>query len=790
MARTAHYDMRDKSRQGSRRVAGTHARATRRPPRLTSVGVPTPRAHAAVTSSDILAFRRMFVFHPHDYAVQRFDWTIRGKGEWQRIPTERHPALTDTELRGHLDQREALAVYAARRARPDGERGGRISVTRHLLIDLDLGAGPDDLRRRAAAVRQALGEPTFVLSSPSGGAHLVYLFERETPLFPIRGPGGNTGSAILLLKHRNLAEKRGVVEVFPGALCWLAPENVCRLPFGPGAYLLDPETLSIVDGAHFGVRALRFVGEQLESGDLEYADPAVWAREALALPIARNLRPTGVISTARERAQKYLDHGLPGFGERRRAVLSLAYYWWWQGKSEEEATRLTQDWLESHHNNNSRDWNASRNKQPLLDDCQSVVEFVYERRREMMIRRAQEMPPLTCEEVRPITELALRVAERTKGGQPVYIKTRTKSVRIDPVKLVEFGVLVLQHCAARLHRLAARAYEYAERRFDARYASVIERCRPDYETRRFRLPISARLMMSLPSGSERGTMSRAPTKRAVGKDSIAAYMRFLAIELPDIFSLASDYFAQGRKCRDFYVRLDVFGARVVSSGSDAWIRTDSVDRLEPLVSRYVWKEKLEADVRSPAPGWCVAAPPVFALQFVRDRVLAAVAAKRSIALIKAGVVAQPVAPDWVGDDPARHLKSLPEATIARVLSVCVTLSHTDPLIIAPFVLAAHLDDLSGGIQEVLADALHACFPEACVHVSAAEEPHTPLRVRCSLSDEVHQVSDQRLLNRATTRATEAAIREAVWRARLHMRPSDFDEEETAWKTQGLVSPPR
>ena len=138
-----------------------------------NLGVPTPRTVASATAADVPRFKQMFVFHPYDYAIQSIDWERRVRREWRKIPTDQHPPITDVELLAHLNQRESVAVYAAKREREKNGTTQRFSTTRHLLIDLDLGNGHEDVLARAAGERKALGAPTFALSSPGGGVHRI-----------------------------------------------------------------------------------------------------------------------------------------------------------------------------------------------------------------------------------------------------------------------------------------------------------------------------------------------------------------------------------------------------------------------------------------------------------------------------------------------------------------------------------------------------------------------------------------------------------------------------------------
>lgn len=787
---------RDFSRQRRRRPTRNSERSrneaapTAAEPNRSSVGVPTPRLDVSTTAADLQAFKQMFVFHKYDYAIQNFDWQRRLRWEWCRIPTERHPPLSDAELLAHLDQRASLAAYAKRCEREDGTTGGRISTTRHLLIDLDIGNGHDDVLARATIVRQALGSPTFALSSPGGGAHLIYVFEHEVPLFQLRGPGGVTGAAIDLLTYHGLPERRGVMEVFPAACSWLAKENVCRLPFGPGAYLLDLDRLSIEDSTMFGVRALRHISEQLASGELEYVNESAWREQSLKLPIIRRPRPDGVLVSAQTIAQPYLDHGLRAYGERRRAIRALAYHWWWESQGEEDAVRLAKDWLIANHNNCSKDWNAARDKRRLLADCEDVVRLVYARRRSYMMTRNIYTPLLTLSEVQPLVDLAMAVAAQSKAGCPAVVTVRTKTVRIDPVKLVDFGVHILQFFVRRLEQIALLAFEHSHGRFDQTYRRVIKRCRPDVHAQRFRLPLPKRAMTSFVRQQVMDDDACSGRRRVVGRDSVAAYMQFLLKQLPESFSLASNYFAQGRKCRDYWVHVDLLGDRVVSSGADAWIRTESARALRPDISRHVWNTKLRADVEASARRFTTeVSAPMFALDYLRRGVADAIEVQRSMARVSAGIFSLPVEPNWQRDDPERHLLALPAGLRTQAWTISAALAPLEPLRLAPFVRMEHLRDLLPAIRARVDEAVQAALPATGICTSLPNEIDAELRIEIESADGTQDPATIRMLKRALKKAITAATRDVIWCSQLHLLPAEHEAElaDSGW---GHCCPPR
>ena len=45
--------------------------------------------------------------------------------------------------------------------------------------------------------------------------------------------------------------------------------------------------------------------------------------------------------------------------------------------------------------------------------------------------------------------------------------------------------------------------------------------------------------------------------------------------------MASDYHAQQYRSRDYWVPVDMYGARVVETGADAWALAELVDSIRP-----------------------------------------------------------------------------------------------------------------------------------------------------------------------------------------------------------------
>lgn len=803
---------RDNSRQRSTRPSSARSgtEAEKPTPKAFRIAAPTPPLQCAATDADLRMFKRLVVFHKYDYALQVIDWVTRTRSDWRRLPTDRHPALSAEQVYAHLEQRESIAAYAAKRPFVINGEYRRRAITKHLLVDLDSDGSDEDLRSRVDAVRRALGEPTFVQMSPGGGVHMVYLFGRETPLLNLRGPGGRSGSVMRLLREQGLAEIRGAVEVFPADKSWQAAENGCRLPFGPGSYLLDSQTLCIKDSTLCGINALRYISARLASGELAFVDVNAWHARAAKLP--RLPRDNGrVVANAFEVAKPFLDHGLRKFGERRRALLALAHHWLWQNEPESRAVALAQEWLRLRHNDCSRTWNEAHDKQAVLDECEEIVTAVYRVHRLRVAKNTNDLPLLTVDEVRPLLLLALKVASSRHSGRPVTFTARTKRVPIDPVKLVELGVHMLRCFVARLECIAMEAFTKGGGDFSDAYRRVLSRCRPNFAAQRFRLPLPRAAMLQR-RAPEEGEHSRG--KRAVGKDRVAAYLGFLLQNAPEDFRMASDFHAQQYKSRDYWVPVDLYGERVVETGADAWALAELIDSIRPLVSRYLWVKKLQPSVKKLSRDLPYARPLAFALRGVRMRIDAGVQGRLVQRHLDAGGTVSPVAADWKPGSPEQPLLRLPEHLRLRVEDLKVTLNVMMAMELAPFVRLDHLNDLRRDTQEILCEAFATCFPNAAFHVKASIRPNTSSRVRVHLASDAAATdvagspdeggpafspTDQdgpdsvRRLKRAISGATRAALRDAIFRRNLHMHadlrqfdgPTGFSRDSV-----GATPPPR
>ena len=536
-------------------------------------------AAVPATTDDVTRYRRLFSLRQFDYASHdvRRDEGVVSRGAWTRPTAASHPPIDDAQLRAVLDGHLALATYAPD-AWVDTARGGQLhTLTRFVAVDLDNQGDGCDLRKRATGVYRALGLPTFVLSSPGNGVHLYYMFASDTHLWSLRAPGGTSGAVMRLLAAHGLPEERGRVEVYPTAR--IASENQFRLPFGIGAYLLDPYTLEVYAPALSGARALRAVDQHLGDGTWEFHDPAIWHDASRAVRVRPRTRQGSREWLERQRYAAALLHtGLTAFGQRQRAVVALAYLFHSQDVGRSAAVAATQQWLRDKHNNHSRTWNEAINKAAVLEDTRRTVEDIYARCDATRPLRSAELPMLTTAEISPVVNLALDIAQRERSGERTVRQAGTSLVRIDPVKLLDFALLLMRRFVQEALRPSAAAHSSDTQMVtDTRRGIARRHSRAD--DGRFVLAMPATLMETGHGGGN----------AAVCKDAVPTYRRFLEEQLPLRFSQHSQHFAQGAMCRKYRVFIDLGGERTISSVGEAFAAVASAGTVRPLVSRRTWR---------------------------------------------------------------------------------------------------------------------------------------------------------------------------------------------------------
>jgi hypothetical protein len=261
----------------------------------------------------------------------------------------------------------------------------RKHVTRYVIIDLDARTAGDDLWAHYARVVHALGLPTLLFrSSGSGGLHLYYLLSKETNLWSLRGPDGQTGALVRVLAHAGLRERKGELEIYPGG-CYQdrGPTGRIRLPFGYGSALLDPKSRNPITGAQ-PTHDLRWVSDALNRGALTIYNPDLWLAQADALPptdsepsVSRSKSSEHVSQTSREIvcANSLWQDGLSGARQFNQAVSALAFDLRRAGVTLDDAISKIQSWMHEHHNDKSRTYNASQIAAER--EISSIVKRVY-----------------------------------------------------------------------------------------------------------------------------------------------------------------------------------------------------------------------------------------------------------------------------------------------------------------------------------------------------------------------------------------------------------------------------
>ena len=202
-----------------------------------------------------------FVGKPFDFSYHDVDPQAHQRGPWRSL-AGRARAISDEDLVAHLQLETSLATYCPIVETADGVRR---AITTFIVIDLDLHHDDHaDILRRYRQVCAALGHPSFVVSTPSGGAHVFYQLTAPTHLYSLHTPASGTGLVTRLLEAHGLACAPGAVEVYPCVRSREHAGNVCRLPFGVGCWLLDACDLTVLPWE--GIAALRRVCEMMALG--------------------------------------------------------------------------------------------------------------------------------------------------------------------------------------------------------------------------------------------------------------------------------------------------------------------------------------------------------------------------------------------------------------------------------------------------------------------------------------------------------------------------------------------
>ncbi len=121
----------------------------------------------------------------------------------------------------------------------EGQLQSGVEYTSQLIIDLDAHLEKvDDLWDRYWAIRESAEvTPIVIQSSDSGGLHLYWGLPR---LMDVEEAQNHAAIGVI---RKGIPIKAGICEVFPDY------EAPIRVPFGPGSYLRDPDTLEVVKGS-------------------------------------------------------------------------------------------------------------------------------------------------------------------------------------------------------------------------------------------------------------------------------------------------------------------------------------------------------------------------------------------------------------------------------------------------------------------------------------------------------------------------------------------------------------
>lgn len=384
----------------------------------TAILMPRPAQLTLPTASDI-AFLAQFVHRAFDYSYHSVDPVAHTRSSWRSLERRTHTPLGDDELMRHLRQTRGLAAHCAVENSHEGETR---CVTSWIVIDLDHHGDDDDLRARMRGVIAALGQPSFVHGSPSGGAHVYYCLDEWTHIYELHVVDSPWGLVTRLLESHGVRVARGNAEVYPQPRSASRKGNVIRLPFGIGSWLLDPFDLTLRAEYLQGVDALRWVRDGLAHGKVSVTSVAEWRAKAklCAAPQPRTYREPGhsAIAEAERHFAPFVD-GLTQPGTRETAVAAHAFLCRARGCTLEEAVQRTCDWLAEHHNGKSLTV-ARRGLAHCLKEAEATVKRVYNWKGGSGAATRVALPALTLAEVKPIIQFAMNAGKCVDAaGKPL-----------------------------------------------------------------------------------------------------------------------------------------------------------------------------------------------------------------------------------------------------------------------------------------------------------------------------------------------------------------------------------
>lgn len=518
----------------------------------TRIVVRAPLSTTGPTLDDV-EFLKRFAFRPFDYAYHGVDLVARTRSAWRSLEYMAHRPIGDDELLEHLRQKRALAAYCAVDHSTDGSRR---CLTPWIAIDLDYHGDDADLVGRMQAVCAALGRPTFVLATPSGGAHAYYLLDEWTHIYELHAPDSQFGIVSRLLDAAGVRVERGNAEVYPAPRSVTRPSNVVRLPFGVGSWLLDPWDLSIHDAHVEGVEALRWVRNGFSLGELSMACVAEWRAAAVAVPPRKSKSHAMVGSrSAAAEADRHLipfRDGLPASGTRDTAIAAWAFWCRSRGMSLEQAIDHTGQWLTRNHNGKS----ATIRRHGLehaLCLAADTVRRIYTRNNDGRVAPRVEMPALTKIEAQRIIEL---VMDPTRCCDP------NNGEALNPYWAAHHAFRLMR-CAAQEAFSQVRDQQVLRRRDGT--MRLTGRAWPNCADDAFMVPIPYTLRSKRVPDPVTGRAARtAPAHQE------SAIFRFLTEGQAPLLHKLHGHCSQQGMCAWFAVHLDLHGSRCVSDVATAF----------------------------------------------------------------------------------------------------------------------------------------------------------------------------------------------------------------------------
>jgi hypothetical protein len=208
-------------------------------------------------------------------------------------------------------------------------------------------------------------------------------------------------------------------------------QNRLRIPFGRACALLDPESLLPYVRGKAGP-SLDVARRLFEEEKVELTDPAEWIRRAResgkrpVTPRAARAQCVGLTtSVARPDTQRLWHDGLTGAKQFNAAILALAIDLRRQDTPKELAHQTLCDWIDDHHNGQSRTY--SRGRALAHAEIGRVVATVYKRH----VRRTRA--PL-----RPVSEFEVRDLLRRLDGDFAIADPKT-GVILKRYRVEHFG---------------------------------------------------------------------------------------------------------------------------------------------------------------------------------------------------------------------------------------------------------------------------------------------------------------------------------------------------------------